>query len=68
MDLKADMYAFARSEGLFVGVSLEGSVIAPRQTWDQQLYGPQATAESILVDRTSTSESQSVANIIAAMP
>ena len=25
------MYAFARSQGLFVGVSLEGSVISPRE-------------------------------------
>lgn len=68
MDMKADMYAFARSEGLFVGVSLEGSVIAPRKSWDQQLYGMEATPESILIDRTSTSNSQAVANIIAAMP
>jgi len=68
MDTKADMYAFARSEGLFVGISLEGSVIAPRETWDQQLYGEQATPQSILVDRTSTSTSPAVANIITTMP
>jgi SH3 domain-containing YSC84-like protein 1 len=68
MDLKSDMYAFARSEGLFVGISLEGSVIAPRETADQQLYGENATPESILVDRTSTSNSQAVTSIIAAMP
>jgi len=66
--LKSDMYAFARSEGLFVGVSLEGSVIAPRTTWDQQLYGSDATPDSILLTRTSTSSSQSVSGIIAAMP
>src|SRR6202046_3908723 len=51
MGLKSDMYAFARSEGLFVGISLEGSVIAPRETWNQQHYGEGATAQSILVDR-----------------
>jgi lipid-binding SYLF domain-containing protein len=68
MDTKADMYAFARSEGLFVGISLEGSVIAPRETWNQQLYGDNATPQSILVDRTSTSSSQAVSGIIAAMP
>lgn len=68
MDLKADMYAFARSEGLFVGVSLEGSVIAPRETWNQQIYGQQATPESILVDRTATSDSQAVSSIVSAMP
>ena len=47
MDLNADMYAFARSEGLFVGVSLEGSVLAPRETWNQQMYGQDATPQSI---------------------
>lgn len=66
--LKSDMYAFARSEGLFVGVSLEGSVIAPRETWNQQVYGEQATPDSILVDRTSPSTSKAVAEIVAAMP
>jgi lipid-binding SYLF domain-containing protein len=68
MGLKSDMYAFARSEGLFVGVSLEGSVIAPRETWDQQLYGQDATPESILVDRTSTVTSPAVMGLVAAMP
>jgi lipid-binding SYLF domain-containing protein len=68
MNTKADMYAFARSEGLFVGVSLEGSVIAPRETWDQQLYGQDATPQSILVDRSSTVNSPAVTSLIAAMP
>ena len=68
MDMKADMYAFARSEGLFVGISLEGSVIAPRETWNQQIYGESATPESILVDRTSTSDSKTIADLVTAMP
>jgi lipid-binding SYLF domain-containing protein len=68
MGLKSDLYAFARSEGLFVGVSLEGSVIAPRETWDQQLYGQDATPDSILVDRTSSSSSNAINGLIAAMP
>jgi lipid-binding SYLF domain-containing protein len=68
MGVKSDMYAFARSEGLFVGVSLEGSVISPRETWDQQLYGQNATPLSILVDRTSSVNSPAVSNLIAVMP
>ncbi|MDX2027408.1 MAG: lipid-binding SYLF domain-containing protein [Alphaproteobacteria bacterium] len=68
MDLKADMYAFARSEGLFVGVSLEGSVVAPRETWNQQLYGREATPRGILVDHSFTSDSQAVSGLVAAMP
>jgi lipid-binding SYLF domain-containing protein len=68
MGLKSDMYAFARSEGLFVGVSLEGSVIAPRETWNQQLYGQDASPQGILVDRTSTSTSPAINGLIASMP
>jgi len=68
MDLKADMYAFARSEGLFVGISLEGSVIAPRETWNQQLYGDNVKAQNILIDHTATSQSKAVADLVAAMP
>jgi len=68
LDTRADMYAFARSEGLFVGVSLEGSILAPRETWNQQLYGQDATPQSILVERTSSSASPVIAGLIAAMP
>lgn len=66
--LKSDLYAFARSEGLFVGVSLEGSVIAPRETWNQQIYGDHVTPEAILLDRTEVWNSKAVDDIIAAMP
>ncbi len=68
LGMKSDMYAFARSEGLYVGVSLEGSVITPRETWNQQLYGQDATPKSILVDRSSTTSSHAVSALIAAMP
>ena len=68
MDLKADMYAFARSEGVFVGVSLDGSIIAPRETWNQQLYGEGVTPESILIDHSASTQSQVIANLVAAMP
>ncbi len=68
LGLKSDMYAFARSEGLYVGLSLEGSVISPRHTWNQQLYGTSATPRSILIDRQSTSGAPSVAALINAMP
>lgn len=68
MGLKSDMYAFARSEGLFVGVSLEGAVIAPRETWNQQLYGQDATPEGILVNHMASTNSTAVNGLVAAMP
>lgn len=68
MGLKSDMYAFARSEGLFVGVSLEGSLISPRETWNQQIYGDHVTPQSILIDRTETYNSKVVDGLIGVMP
>lgn len=66
--LSADMYAFARSEGLFAGISLQGSVIAPRHTWNKQLYGTNATPTGILIQRTNTASAQSVTDLVSAMP
>ena len=66
--MKSDMYASARSQGLYVGVSLEGSVITPKETWDRQVYRQDATPKSVLVDRTSTSSSNVINDLIAAMP
>lgn len=66
--LKSDLYAFARSEGLFVGVSIEGSVIYPRHTLNQEIYGQSATPRGILTDRTVTSSSQAVNSLVEAMP
>ncbi|MGF2059450.1 hypothetical protein [Enterococcus innesii] len=47
---------------------MEGSVIAPRETWNQQIYGDHAVPEDILLSRTETYNSEAVNNIIAAMP
>lgn len=66
--LKSDMYAFARSEGLYLGASLEGSVISPRHVWNRQMYGSSVSPRNILINRTVSSNSQTVADLISAMP
>jgi lipid-binding SYLF domain-containing protein len=48
LDLDADMYGFLRSQGLFAGLSLEGSVISPQRNRNVRYYGEGATAEAIL--------------------
>jgi lipid-binding SYLF domain-containing protein len=45
--LGAQMLAWSRSQGLFAGVSLEGSVIKPAQEANERLYGRPITAEQI---------------------
>jgi SH3 domain-containing YSC84-like protein 1 len=62
----ADVYAFARSEGLYVGISLDGTVITPDTGWDEAFYGKGATPEAILVERKFTSPNAD--KIIGAMP
>lgn len=51
----ADVYAFARSEGLYVGISLDGTIITPDTGWDEAFYGKGATPEAILIERKFTS-------------
>jgi lipid-binding SYLF domain-containing protein len=68
LGLKSDMYAFARSEGLYVGASLEGAVISPRHTWNRQVYGRNVSPRNILVDRSVSSNSQSIASLLSVMP
>lgn len=52
--LGADIVAFANSNGLFAGVSLEGSYIDPDNDWNALYYGAGATGRAIVVDRRFT--------------
>ena len=43
--------AFANSNGLFVGASLEGSFIDADNDWNALYYGAGATGRAIVADR-----------------
>jgi len=45
----ADMYTYSTSQGLFIGGSLEGAVIARRQDYNTAFYGPAANPRDIVV-------------------
>ena len=47
----ADILAFANSNGLFAGVSLEGSYIDADDDWNVLYYGTGATGRAIVLDR-----------------
>jgi len=47
----ADIVAFANSNGLFAGVSLEGSYLDPDSDWNALYYGPGATTKAIVLER-----------------
>jgi lipid-binding SYLF domain-containing protein len=53
--LSADMLTFARTKGLFGGISLEGAVIATRDESNRRYYGKEVRPIDILVKRTVSS-------------
>ncbi len=50
-NLDADMVAYARSEGVFAGGALEGTILRPRQDDNEAYYGPGATPRAIVLER-----------------
>ena len=46
-DVNADMYAFSRGKGLFLGGALEGGVISEQEGWNEAYYGAPATSRDI---------------------
>ena len=52
--LGTDIVAFASSNGLFAGASLEGSYIDADNDWNALYYGSGATGKAIVVDRRYT--------------
>jgi lipid-binding SYLF domain-containing protein len=48
--MHAQILTWSRSQGLFVGAALDGSVVKPDQDANERLYGRPTTGKSILVD------------------
>jgi lipid-binding SYLF domain-containing protein len=47
--LRADVVAFARARGLYIGISLDGSLISQKSDWDQAYYGQSMGAQQIVL-------------------
>ncbi len=45
----ADVLAFSRTKGLFGGLTVEGAVIEPKETWNEAYYGQAASPEDVLI-------------------
>ncbi len=46
-----DILAFGRSKGAFIGISLEGAVIKPRDSWNRSYYGKPVRPVDIIYGR-----------------
>ena len=62
----ADVLAYGRSKGAFLGVSLEGAVIAPRTKWNTTYYGKEVTLVNVLINQTE--KNPQADNLLAALP
>jgi len=48
--LRAEIYAYARSKGLFAGISLEGASLRADDTAIKKFYGEAIAPKTILID------------------
>jgi lipid-binding SYLF domain-containing protein len=55
--LKAEVYSYSRSRGLFAGVTINGSNLAIDKDADARFYGPGFSSQDIFADGKSTTES-----------
>jgi lipid-binding SYLF domain-containing protein len=62
----ADVLAYGKSKGAFVGLKIEGAVIAPRHKWNTAYYGKEVSPVDILINQ-SVSNPQAE-SLRAAMP
>ncbi len=47
----ADVLAFARTKGLFGGLTVEGAVIEPKDDWNKAYYGQAVSVEDVLIEQ-----------------
>jgi lipid-binding SYLF domain-containing protein len=62
----ADILAYGSSKGAYVGISIEGAVVAPRYKWNNTYYGKEVTLVDILINQTESNPQAD--NLRAAMP
>jgi len=51
-DVVADLITFSRSKGVFGGLNLDGTVIAPSNDWNNTYFGKTVTPPDILIRGT----------------
>jgi lipid-binding SYLF domain-containing protein len=51
-NVSADIISFARSKGLYGGISLDGAVVKTRGDYNKAFYGKEVTPADILISKT----------------
>lgn len=66
--LKAEIYSYAKSRGLFAGISVEGSRLAPHEKSNTRYYGRPLDARAVLVDHEMPELPSEARSFLAALP
>jgi len=51
-NMDVDIFSFAKTAGLFIGASVEGSILDAKEDWQQSYYGKAVTARNVVVLRS----------------
>jgi lipid-binding SYLF domain-containing protein len=68
LKLDAEMYSYARSKGLFAGVSLEGARLAPDEMSNRSFYGKDITPQAILFEHGVTKVPAAAEDFLGVLP
>lgn len=66
--LNAEIYSYAKSKGLFAGVSLEGARLAPDEKDNKKFYGKSASAKDLLFGDAKISMPTEAQSFISVLP
>jgi lipid-binding SYLF domain-containing protein len=68
LKLDAEIYSYAKSKGLFAGISLEGARLAPDRSANQVFYGGPIDPKTLLLDHRSPRLPDAAKEFIATLP
>ena len=64
-NLSADLLSFAKTKGLFAGISLEGAAVAARDSWNTTYYGkPTKTIDILILRHVSNPQATPLLNVV----
>jgi lipid-binding SYLF domain-containing protein len=68
LKLDAEIYSYARSKGIFAGISLEGARMAPDTKATRRFYGAAADPKRILLEHTAPSKPRAAQAFVETLP
>ncbi len=68
LKLKAEIYSYAKSRGLFAGISLEGARLAANEKWLRAYYGRRVWPEDVLYEGAIADPGPAAREFLAVLP